>query len=251
MAELTAFSYRSGASALHRLDVRFKLVFVIMLGLASLKGYAPYLLVLTVILLVLVKHAGIGAKSILGLFRHVIFILGLVFIARALSTPGTAVWKIMAVTVTREGIYDGLIVCWRLSTVIMISFAFVATTRPSEIKAAVEWFLRPLPFVPEKRLSIMMSLIMRFLPVIFEEARETVDAQRARGVENRKNPVYRIRKLAIPLLRRIFERADKLALAMEARCYSEKRTDPELYARPRDWIAFLIVMGMCTFSVAI
>jgi biotin transport system permease protein len=71
----------------------------------------------------------------------------------------------------------------------------------------------------------MIGLIMRFVPVILDQAKETSKAQRVRGVENRKNPVYRLIKLAIPLIRRTFESADKLAVAMEARCYSENRTD--------------------------
>jgi energy-coupling factor transporter transmembrane protein EcfT len=127
----------------------------------------------------------------------------------------------------------------------------VATTRSSEIRAAVAWFLRPFPFIPEKRVSIMMSLIMRFIPVIFDQAKVTVDAQRARGIENRKNPMYRLKKLALPLMRRTFERADKLANAMEARCYTENRTDPELLSRRRDWIALFLVIGLCLIVIAI
>ena len=135
----------------------------------------------------------------------------LVFIARALSTSGSPIFTFKAISVTREGIYVGAIICWRLVLVIMIGLSMVATTRSSEIRAAVEWFLRPFPFIPEKRVSIMMSLIMRFIPVIFDQAKVTVDAQRARGIENRKNPMYRLKKLALPLMRRTFERADKLA----------------------------------------
>ena len=97
----------------------------------------------------------------------------------------------------------------------------------------------------------MMSLILRFVPVIFDQAKETNDAQRARGVENRKNPIYRMRKLAIPLIRSTFERADKLAVAMEARCYSENRTDPALSSSRRDWIALFAVIGLCLMIIEI
>ena len=96
-----------------------------------------------------------------------------------------------------------------------------------------------------------MSLIMRFIPVIFDQAKITVDAQRARGIENRKNPAYRLKKLALPLMRRTFERADKLANAMEARCYTENRTDPELSSRRRDWIALFLAIGLCLIVIAI
>jgi energy-coupling factor transporter transmembrane protein EcfT len=95
----------------------------------------------------------------------------------------------------------------------------------------------------------MMSLIVRFMPVIFQQAKETLDAQRARGVENRKNPVYRLVKLGIPILRRTFERADKLALAMEARCYSENRTDPRLSSGIKDWITLFVVVFLCSITI--
>ena len=153
------------------------------------------------------------------------------------------------ISVTREGLYEGALVCWRLVIVIMAGLTFVLTTRPSEIKAAVAWMLRPFPFVPAKRIATMMSLIVRFMPVIFQQAKETLDAQRARGVENRKNPVNRLVKLGIPILRRTFERADKLALAMEARCYSENRTDPRLASGIKDWIVFFAVVFLCSITI--
>ncbi len=214
MTELTALSYRSGTSILHGVDVRFKLVFMVIISLASLRAGALALAILTPVLVGLMIDAGLRPTSIFSLLRYVFLLLVLVFIARALSTPGLPLLEFKAVSVTREGVYGGAIICLRLVMVILIGLVLVATTRPSEIRAAVVWFLHPLPFIPEKRVSIMMSLIMRFIPVIFDQAKETADAQRARGVENRKNPVYRLKMLALPLMRRTFERADKLAVAM-------------------------------------
>jgi energy-coupling factor transporter transmembrane protein EcfT len=133
--------------------------------------------------------------------------------------------------------------------VILTGLSFVFTTRSSEIKAAVEWMLKPIPWVLAKRIAIMLSLIARFIPVIFEQAKKTAEAQRARGVENRKNPIYRLKMFGIPLMRRVFERADKLALAMEARCYSENRTDALLSSNIRDWIALAGVVCLCLIII--
>jgi len=68
---------------------------------------------------------------------------------------------------------------------------------------------------------------------------EIAEAQQARAVGLRKNPVYRIRVQLVPLLQNIFRRADEVILAMEARCYSENRTDPEFSAKRRDWVVLL------------
>jgi energy-coupling factor transporter transmembrane protein EcfT len=95
----------------------------------------------------------------------------------------------------------------------------------------------------------MMGLILRFVPVILDQARETAEAQKARAVENRKNPVYRLTKFGFPLIRRTFERADDLVVAMEARAFSEYRTDPELNADQRDWVCLLAVCCFCVWLI--
>ncbi len=92
----------------------------------------------------------------------------------------------------------------------------------------------------------MMGLILRFVPVIFYQAGEIAEAQKARCVENKKNPVYRLTKLAFPLMRRTFERADNLVAAMEARGFTENRTDPELALNRRNWISLIAV---CFLSI--
>jgi biotin transport system permease protein len=249
MAELTIFGFRQGASFLHQLDVRFKLIFLVLISLASLKAQVPGLSLLTLILVVALINVRVSLGSILKDLRYASVLLIFIFAARALSTSGSALVEFKIISITREGLYEGALVCWRLVIVIITGMAFVLTTRPSEIKAAVEWILRPFPFVPAKRIATMMSLIVRFMPVIFQQAKETLDAQRARGVENRKNPVYRLVKLGIPILRRTFERADKLALAMEARCYSENRTDPRLSSGIKDWTALFAVVFICSITM--
>jgi len=245
MAELSAFNFRPGSSVLHGLDVRFKFIFLVLISFASLKAYTVALSVLTLVLVAALVHSGLSLKSILKTFRYVFVLLAFIFITRALSTPGSVVAEFKAISITREGIYYGAMICWRLVIVILTGLSFVLTTRPSEIKAAVEWTLNPFPFIPAKRIATMMSLMVRFLPVIIDQAKEAADAQRARGIENRKNPVYRLGKLGIPLMRRTFERADKLAVAMEARCYSENRTDPVLSSGIMDWIALCGVICLC------
>lgn len=249
MAELNVLGFHARSSFLHQLDVRFKLMFLVVISLSSLKAFVPSLSLLTLVLMVALIHAGLPLKMALKDLRYVFLLLLFVFMARSLSVPGSSVVEFKAVSVTREGLYEGVIVCWRLVIVIMTGLSFVLTTRSSEIKAAVEWMLKPFPSIPAKRIATMMSLIVRFIPIIFEQAKKTADAQRARGVENRKNPVYRLKMFSIPLMHRIFERADKLVLAMEARCYSENRTDSLLSSGVRDWIALIGVVCLCLIII--
>jgi biotin transport system permease protein len=249
MAELNVLGFRSGCSLLHKLDVRFKLLILIVISLSSLKAFVPSLSLLTMVLMLALMSAGLSLKTALKELRYVFLLLLFVFVARSLTVPGSSVIEFKTVSVTREGLYEGAIVCWRLVIVIMTGLSFIVTTRSSEIKAAVEWMLKPFPWVPAKRIAIMLSLIVRFIPVIFEQAKKTAEAQRARGVENRKNPVYRLKMFGIPLMRRVFERADNLALAMEARCYSENRTDSLLSSSIRDWFALAGVVCLCLIII--
>jgi energy-coupling factor transporter transmembrane protein EcfT len=244
MAELTSFSYRAGRSIFHGLDARFKLLFLVLISLASLKAGLWAMLFLSGGLLWMLSDASLSLVAVLRELRYFLFLLVVVFAVRALATPGDAVFTFKLMTFTRQGLFDGVLVCWRLLLVVLLGLVLTATTRPAEIRAAVEWILKPIPLLPAKRIGTMMGLIMRFIPVILNQAKETAEAQRARGVENRKNPVYRLTKLGIPLIRRTFENADRLIVAMESRCYSENRTGPELMSTRRDWAALFVIIAL-------
>jgi len=251
MAELTVFAYRHNNSWLNALDVRFKLLFLIMLSLASLWTGPAGLMILTLTYTVVFPShpfpLGRAFRELKVFFILVLFILA----ARALTVPGPVLVGIGGISITRTGLYEGILVSWRLVLVVMFSLLLVASTKSRDIKAAVEWFLTPFPFIPAKRVAVMIGLIIRFIPLIFDQAGETADAQRARGIENRRNPIYRLSKLAIPLIRRVFETADRLILAMEARCYTENRTNFEFSLTRTDWTALASVLILCILIVAL
>jgi len=241
MAELTSFSYVAGNSLLHRLDARLKILAIVLLSLVVFNIDFAGLGILSAVLLGAVMQARLPLGSGIRELRYFSVLLLLIFVARVLSTGGPALFSLKYFTVSKMGLVDGALVCWRLALILILGFAFASTTPPSAVKAAVQWILKPVPFIPEKKIALMMGLIVRFVPVILDQARETAEAQKARGVENRKNPVYRLIKLGFPLLRRTFERADDLVVAMEARCFTENRTDPELILHKRDWAALIVV----------
>jgi energy-coupling factor transporter transmembrane protein EcfT len=241
---LTSFNYRPGHSFIHTLDVRFKLAVLILCSLATFQATLLELMAGSILLGFGLAYLRLPVIRIVREIRFFLVLMGFVFVTRALTVPGTPLIHANFFIMSREGLYDGVLIVWRLLIIVFVAVAFMATTRPSEINAAVAWYLIPFPFIPRKRIAMMMSLLMRFIPVIFEQARETSDAQRARGVENRKNPVYRIITFSIPMIRRVFETADELVIAMEARCYSENRTQPEFTARLRDWIVLVVSMSL-------
>jgi energy-coupling factor transporter transmembrane protein EcfT len=233
------------------LDVRLKLILMAGVSVAGLRLGLAGLSLLMALLVIFFSVFRPAARVHFSELRWVFFLLALVFIARVFSTEGTPLAEFGPVAVTREGLREGTLVCLRLVLVFIVGAAFIATTRSSEIKAGVQWFLKPLPWVPAERVATMLSLVARFMPVILEQAARTSDAQRARAGENRRNPIRRLTAVGIPLMRRTFEIADNLAVAMEARCYCETRTDPDLTTGPRDWFFFGTAVALILTAAAL
>ena len=230
-------SYRAGSSVVHRLDVRFKLVLLILLSVSILDAGLLHLALLIGLQVALLIHLGVSLQSIFATLRTLLILLAVIFVVRVFTTPVEPADSRQWLFVSHPGIASGARITARMLVVVLLALTVVITTRPVEIKAAVEWFLKPLPGIPSGRIGTMLGLLLRLIPLLTVQAGETMQAQRARAVENRKNPVYRLTWFAIPFLRRSFVSVDHLTTAMEARCYTDDRTGPSLTAARRDWAA--------------
>ena len=232
MGELTTIGFRPGQTLLHRLDPRTKQALLIGLSLASLWGNLTFVVLFTVVMMYCVNVAGLRIRRLIIEIRYFLFFLCFVFGVRAITFTGG-----LTPSLRSDIAGEALIVCWRLLLVVIMGVLLMATTRSADIRAALVWYLKPLPVVDEKMAATMVGLVVRFLPVILFQGAEIADAQRARGIERRKNPLIRLMRFTIPLFRRVFLSADELAAAMQARCYNEQRTLPELSFAWRDGLA--------------
>jgi energy-coupling factor transporter transmembrane protein EcfT len=149
------------------------------------------------------------------------------------------------------GFLAGLLVALRLLSLVLLSAIFTSTTAILRLKSAVERLFRPVPLVAETRLAAMVGLAISFVPLVSAEIGRIDRAQRARCVENRRNPLVRLAALGLASLRRVLDRADTVVLAMEARCYTGKAT-PEagMLIRGSDWIALAAVTVFCGGLIA-
>ncbi len=242
MAKLILFRYREGNSFIHNMDPRLKMISLILITFVSLNTDIYPLILLTLFILFLFIICRFPVKAAILNLKVFIFLSSLVLIARGFTTPGSPIHGIEWLGITREGITKGFLFAWGFLLVVLLSSLFIATTSISQVKSAVKWFLKPIPFIPSERVGFMIGLTLRFIPLIIEETEEILQAQKTRCVENRKNPIYRISTLSRSIIRKTFERAEEVALAMEARCYSENSTPLKLKAKTRDWIAFVIVV---------
>ena len=251
MAELSGLGYLPGDSFLHRMDVRVKMAGLMVTGVTALGATPVVLGMLTAVLAVAAVRIRLPLSTLSVEMRYALVLLLLVFAARALSVPGVEIWRFSLFSVSAEGVRQGGLVCWRLLNVMAAGVLFVVTASPSHIKAAVEWFLHPVPGVPEHRVSTMISLLIRFIPFIFHRLRETRAAQQARCAELRRNPVTRLAGLAFSTIRSTFETADHLVVAMEARCYSDRRTPKPLNATRSDRMALALMAGFAVLALCL
>jgi biotin transport system permease protein len=251
MTTLTPFHYRHGDSILHVLDARFKIVLMVMFSLSLLDTSFPGLFSLTLLLALFFLHARIPITSVITELRYFFILLLVVFLLRLISTEGDPLVNLPWITLSKQGLMEGSLVCWRLLMVVLLGFLFISTTRISAIKMSVQRLLAPVPLIPEKRMATVMGLIVRFIPVIFQKTRDISEAQKARCVELRKNPLYRLQAFAMPLMRGVFQDADKLAMAMVARCYHENQPVETPAARKSDWLALACGGLFCLFLLFI
>lgn len=224
---ITIGQYYPGDSFFHHLEPRIKIglitAYVVFLFLfATAWGYlAMTLLSLTVILL-----ARLPLKLMVRGLRPLYFIIAFTLILHIFFTKGGDVlvrWGRIAIE--SQGLFTGLLMAWRLILLVTTTSLLTLTTSPIALTDAIEGILRPLsPIgIPAHELAMMMTIALRFIPTLLEEAEKIMKAQMARGADFESGNLVQRAKALIPLLVPLFissfRRADDLALAMEARCY--------------------------------
>lgn len=223
MGELTTIGFKPGVSPLHRLDPRTKQLLIMVLSVVCLRGDLFFLNSTSILLIVLFHLSGLKFNRFIKEIRYFLFFLLFIFIIRIITVTSG-----LQPAISLGNVKEASLVCWRLLLVVLMGVLLISTTRTADIRASLIWFLRPLPFVNERLAATMVGLVVRFLPLVLLQAQEIGAAMRARGIEKRKNPLVRLIKFTITLFRRVFLRADDLVDTMQARCYNEHRTLPEL-----------------------
>jgi energy-coupling factor transporter transmembrane protein EcfT len=226
MAGMNIMEYLPGDSTAHRLDPRLKLAAMAVISVSSLNAGWPGLTLLSLMIAAGLVLLRVPPRVLIANCTYLLFLLVLIIAARAIFTPGNVLFRAGPVAATREGIVDGIFVSWRLACIFGLGALLVMSTRVASLTAAAAWFLRPVPWLNEQRAATMLGLVVRFVPVIFFQGAQTMDAHRARLGDARRNPAVRLILVVTPMLRRIFLNAERLAVAMAARCYSDNRTTP-------------------------
>ncbi len=255
---ITLGQYYQTDSVLHRLDPRVKLVatFLYLISLFVAGSTAGYLAA-AVFLAAMIALSNVPFRYIIRGMRAILVLLAITMLFNLFLTPGELLFQAGPLRATREGLITAVKMGARLSMLILGSSLMTLTTTPTRLTDAMESLLGPLRRfrVPVHEISMMMSIALRFIPILMEETDKIMKAQIARGADfESKNPLVRIRSmvpLLVPLFISAFRRAGDLALAMEARGYhggvGRTKMKPLVYEN-RDRLAYLILvlyLGLC------
>ena len=252
LRDITLGQYYPADSILHRLDPRVKfvgtLVYVISLFLFHNWGY----LLGTVFLAVMIKLSKVPFKFITKGLKSIFVLLAITMVFNILFTPGEVLVRIWKITITREGVAMACRMSVRLIFLMIGSSLMTLTTTPNQLTDALESLLGPLKkiHVPVHEISMMMSIALRFIPILIEETDKIMKAQMARGADFESGNLVQRAKSMIPILVPLFvsafRRATDLAMAMEARCYrggSGRTKMKPLHYERRDRITYLILLA--------
>lgn len=231
LRDMTIGQYYPTQSKIHDLDPRVKItaVLVYLVSLFLFRGFAGYALV-TVFLVSAIVLSHVPFSFISKGLKPVLFLLCFTTVYHLFFTKGDVVfqWEIFSghtITVTWQGLKNGAFIVLRLVYLVIGSSLLTYTTTPTKLTDGIESLLKPLGKigVPVHDLAMMMSLALRFIPILLEEANRIMKAQSARGASFEEgNIVVRVRAITsilVPLLVSATRRSYDLALAMEARCY--------------------------------
>jgi biotin transport system permease protein len=221
MAQRLALHYFPGDSILHRWDARCKLLGLLIITTTFLRTTWTWLVFNSVLLLCVLLLSRLPVRSFLRDLKHWFLFLVVLFVFQVFFTDSSGDRILQGIPISGEGLRAGGINCWRIAILLGYSVLFTAITRPREIQDSLMWFLRPLPFIPARRIGFMVSLTLRFFSTILDQTEEVRLAHKARLGDQGRNPLRRMKYLGLPVIRRSLNRVDDVTLALVARGYRE------------------------------
>ena len=264
MKNITLGQYYAVDSPIHRLDPRVKIVvailYIVIVFLCS-NVLSMALLLLSALAIVLLSR--IPIKIVLKSIKPIIFIIAFTGIINIFWTTGEGVplIDIGFVTVYKEGVINAVFLTVRIVMLIIgSSILLTYTTTPIALTDGIERLLSPLKKIglPVHDFAMIMTIALRFIPTLMEEADKIMSAQKARGADFSNGSLIQRAKALIPILIPLFSSSIRhaldLATAMECRCYKGGigRTRMKiLKCKANDFVAVFLVLALGASIVCI
>ncbi|WP_322630623.1 energy-coupling factor transporter transmembrane component T [Aedoeadaptatus coxii] len=226
LKDITIGQYFPAESPVHALDPRFKIL-IMMFFIASLffiNSFWPYILVLGWLFLI-IYTAKIPANMVIKGLKPLRLILIFTFLMNLFFIPGEEIFRYGILSISNEGLHQAIFMGIRLILLVVGTSLLTLTTSPLALTEGIEKLLSPLKVVgfPAHAIAMMITIALRFIPTLIDEADKIMKAQMARGADfesgNVLNRAKNLVPLLVPLILNALRRAEELATAMESRCY--------------------------------
>ena len=253
LRDITIGQYYPAESVIHKLDPRVKLfgTLLYVISLFCMKGIAGFLAA-TLFMAGVVLLSKVPFKFMIKGLKPILILMLITALFNLFLTPGEVLVSVWILEITKEGLSNEIWMTIRLIYLILGTSIMTLTTTPNQLTDGLEKALRPLNKIriPVHAIAMMMSIALRFIPILIEETDKIMKAQMARGADfENGNMLKRVKNmipLLVPLFVSAFRRADDLAMAMEARCYNggsgRTKMKPLQYVK-RDYLAYVAVIA--------
>ncbi len=259
--DITIGQYYQTKSVIHDLDPRVKLMGTLVFIISLFLGQNVWIYMgATVFLAIVIGLSKVPFKFIVKGLKAIVILIMFSTVFNLFLTQGEVILTIWKLQITKEGVYTAAFMVVRLVYLIVGSSLMTLTTTPNNLTDGLEkglGFLKVVK-VPVHEIAMMMSIALRFIPILVEETDKIMKAQMARGADFEKGGLIKKAKamvpILVPLIVSAFRRANELAMAMEARCYhgSEGRTKMKpLKYKKNDYIAYLVMFVYLGGMIAI
>ena len=259
MNKITIGQYLPFDTFMHRLDPRVKLigVFAYIITIFFVDDFISFI-PFAILLIAMLYTAKIPIKNVFKSLRPLLFIIIITAVINLFTAPGNTLVSFGKLTITDQGVYRTIFTIIRLVLIILTTSMLTYTTSPMELTDGLEKLFSPLKRFgfPAGELAMMISISLRFIPTLFDEANKIRMAQMARGADFESGNIFNRAKAMIPLLVPLFinsfKRSDELATAMEARMYriGEDRTKlNEIFMDRTDYLTLFLFLGFCLIMI--
>ena len=250
--DITLGQYYQADSVIHKLDPRVKLIatFVFIISLFVVDNFIGFLIA-AIALGVVISLSKVPVSFIIRGLKPIMIILVFTFALNMFMVDGRILWQWGFLKISAEGLEIAVFMAIRLILLLMGSSMLTLCTRPIALTDGIEKLLSPFEKIglPAHDIAMMMTIALRFIPTLLEEADKIIKAQQARGADFESGNLIQRAKSLIPILVPLFVSsfriAQDLAMAMEARCYrgGKNRTRMnEMKFVKRDYLAIIILI---------
>ena len=263
ISDITLGQFFPGYSIIHKLDPRTKIILSVLFIITVFLAKNPITLIfLAIVTFVMILLSRISAKVILKSIKPLVFILAFtailnLFLTKGEGEPLVEFWviKIYEEGIVRASFMFVRVIIFILSSTVLLTY----TTSPISLTDGIESLLSPLKKikVPVHSFAMMMSIALRFIPILVEETEKIMNAQKSRGADFSSGGLVKRAKalipILIPLLASSFNRADELATAMECRCYRGDKNRTKLVKleyKAKDFV-MMFIFALITAAVIV